>query len=177
MYPFGFSLIILTLISELSHAQATKMSFSSAYNVLNTGSKNNSATSSKSTVLASINSANYTKKVKVGYGIPIEIVLEYAIVKSNLGSDMASDPATYNNSSDDVQQAFVNLAYGDFVKISDYNKVNVKLNFRFNPAKLVNYGSDDGDFINNTRSSPWDVAVYKTPNTPVSGSKILIVKK
>ena len=61
--------------------------------------------------------------------------------------------------------------------VLNYNKVNVKLNFRFNPAKLVIYGSDQNDFLNNAQSSPWDVGVYKAPNTAVSGSKIMVVKK
>jgi hypothetical protein len=167
-------------------AQKTQMSYANAFNMLNSGNKTGntkvaaviSNTSGHANAMAAaLATANYTKKVQVSYGIPIKIVLEYAVVKSNLSSDMASDPATYNNSSDEVQQAFVNLAYGDFVKISDYNKVNVKLNFRFNPAKLVVYGSDDYDFINNTKTSPWDVNVYKTPNTPVSGTKIMIIQK
>jgi hypothetical protein len=163
-----------------SRAQVAKMSFNNAYNMLNSGSKYGS---SKSPVMGGsmsagvYNSVNYTKKVKISYGIPIEILFEYIAVKNNMSSNLASDPDTYNNSSDNVQQAFVNIAYGDFVKISDYNRVNVKLNFRFNPAKLVIYGSDEGDFLNNTQSSPWDVGVYKTPNTPVSGSKIMVVKK
>lgn len=157
-----------------------KMSYSNAFNMLNSGSKttiSKVSNSGSSNSMAMINTANYTKKVKISYGIPIEIVLEYAIVKSHLNSDMASNPDTYNNSSDNVQQAFVNIAYGDFVKISDYNKVNVKLNFRFNPAKLVIYGSDTEDFLNNSNASPWDVRVYKTPNTPISGSKIMVVQK
>src|ERR1035437_734973 len=114
-YLSVFIIVMMLILNETSQAQVAKMSFSSAYNVLNTGSKNStSVTSSKSSALAINNSASYSKNVKVGYGIPIEIVLEYAIVKSNLSSDMASDPATYNSSSDEVQQAFVNLAYGDF---------------------------------------------------------------
>ncbi|HEY4787110.1 MAG TPA: hypothetical protein VIH57_13725 [Bacteroidales bacterium] len=174
-----YRLLVAVLLVGLSvTSQAQKMSFSNAFNMLNTGSKSGSSKFAGTGVnMVSINTANYTKKVKVSYGVPIEIVLEYAVVKSRLASDLASDPDTYNNSSGDVQQAFVNLAYGDFVKISDYNKVNVKLNFRFNPAKLVIYGSDEGDFINNTNSSPWDVGVYKTPNTPVSGIKIMVVQK
>jgi hypothetical protein len=169
----------MSLLAD-GQAQVAKVSFNAAFNMLNTGSKNTTskvASSGNSNAISMINAANYSKKVKISYGVPIEIVLEYAVVKSRLNSDMASDPDTYNNSSDNVQQAFVNLAYGDFVKISDYKKVNVKLNFRFNPAKLVIYGSDTGDFLNNTSSSPWDVQVYKTPNTPVSGTKIMVVQK
>jgi hypothetical protein len=167
-------------LSTSGMAQAVKMSFNNAYNMLNTGNKNGTGmkvgVSSVST-MGAFNAANYTKKVKVSYGVPIEIVMEYAVVKANLNSDIASDPDIYNNSSANVQQAFDNLAYGNFVKISDYNKVNVKLNFRFNPARLVVYGSDAGDFVNNANSSPWDVGVYKTPNTPVSGTKIMVVQK
>jgi hypothetical protein len=163
------------------HAQMARMSFNKAYGALNPSTKSTSFATSPNSNYANAmevaKTANYTKKVQISYGIPIEILFEYAIVKSNLASDMAGDPDTYNNSRGDVQQAFVNLAYGDFVKISDYKKVNVKLNFRFNPARLVNYGSDESDFVNNTQSSPWDVAVYKTPNTPVSGTKIMVIQK
>jgi len=178
----GCLLFVFTLLTNLSsNAQMVKMSFSNAYNMLNTGSKSGSSKyvslGGSNASVGVLNSVNYTKKVKVSYGVPIEIVLEYAVVKSRMASDLASDPDTYNNSSDNVQQAFVNLAYGDFVKISDYNKVNVKLNFRFNPARLVVYGSDAGDFVNNSSSSPWDVGVYKIPNTAVSGTKIMVVQK
>lgn len=158
-------------------SRAQKMSFSSAYNILNTGSKySNSKPVNMQAGAVSLNNYNYTSKVKLSYGIPTEIVFEYAIVKARMGSDLASDPETYNNSSENVQQAFINLAYGDFVKISDYHKVNVKLNFQFNPARLVVYGSDAGDFLNNSNSSPWDVGVYKAPSTPVSGSKIMVIQ-
>lgn len=179
----NISLILIIsgfFVTTSAMAQTVRMSFNNAYNMLNTGNKNGTSTKFGMGGMSSVKvltGGNYTKKVKVSYGVPIEVVLEYAVVKTNLNSDMASDPDTYNNSSGDVQQAFVNLAYGDFVKISDYNKVNVKLNFRFNPAKLVIYGSDAGDFVNNTNSSPWDVGVYKTPNTPVSGTKIMVVQK
>lgn len=175
-------LMVVLFSTTFTRAQTAKVSFANAYNMLNTGSRTGNATSYRYNVgafvsPAALNTGSYTKKVKISYGVPIEIVLEYAVVKSRMASDLASDPDTYNNSADNVQQAFVNLAYGDFVKISDYNKVNVKLNFRFNPPKLVIYGSDAGDFINNTSSSPWDVGVYKTPNTQVSGTKIMVVQK
>ena len=167
----------------LSQAQTAKMSFNSAYSMLNPGSK--STVSNISTVnvnkgsmtAAAINAASYTKKVLISYGIPIAILFEFINVKNNLSSDLASDPDTYNNCADNVQQALVNLAYSDFQKISDYKKVNVKLNFQFNPAKLVIYGSDEGDYLNNGNSSPWDVGVYKAPTTAVSGSKVMVVQK
>ena len=167
-------------------AQTTKISFNAAYNMLNSGSKNaygggsvsiGTLNGGGSVSIGVLNGVNYTKKVKISYGMPIAILFEFITVKINVNSDLASDQDTYNNCSDNVQQALVNLAYSDFVKISDYNKVNVKLNFRFNPAKLVIYGSDQNDFLNNAQSSPWDVGVYKAPNTAVSGSKIMVVKK
>jgi len=167
-------------------AQTTKISFNAAYNMLNSGSKNvygggsasiGTLSGGGSASIGVLNGVNYTKKVQISYGIPIAILFEFITVKINLSSDLASDQDTYNNCSGDVQQALVNLAYSDFVKISDYNKVNVKLNFRFNPAKLVIYGSDQNDFLNNAQSSPWDVGVYKAPNTAMSGSKIMVVKK
>jgi hypothetical protein len=156
-------------------AQTTKISFNAAYNMLNSGSKNVYGGGSASIGTLSgggnasigvLNGVNYTKKVQISYGIPIAILFEFITVKINLSSDLASDQDTYNNCSGDVQQALVN-----------YNKVNVKLNFRFNPAKLVIYGSDQNDFLNNAHSSPWDVGVYKAPNTAMSGSKIMVVKK
>ncbi len=153
------------------------MSFSNAYNLLNTGSTSGSASTAYNANISIANMNNYTKAVKVGYGIPIEIALEYAVIKSNLGSEMASDPEIYNNSTDDVQQAFVNVAYGDFVKISDYNQVNVLLNFRFNPPALYIYGSLTDEFVNNDYSSPYDPRVYKMPSTPVRGTKVLVIKK
>ena len=166
-----------------SQAQMAKVSFNSAYNMLNTGSKSTVKTISTVNVnnaslsAGVLNAANYTKKVLISYGIPIAILFEFINVKNNLSSDLASDPDTYNNCADNVQQALVNLAYSDFLKISDYKKVNVKLNFQFNPAKLVIYGSDEGDFLNNGNSSPWDVGVYKAPTTAVSGSKVMVVQK
>lgn len=170
----------------MGHAQTAKMSFNAAYSMLNSGSKSTVSTArtystvnvnKESMTAAAINAANYTKKVLISYGIPIAILFEFINVKINLSSDLASDPDTYNNCADNVQQALVNLAYSDFVKISDYKKVNVKLNFQFNPAKLVIYGSDEGDFLNNGQSSPWDVGVYKAPTTAVSGSKVMVVQK
>lgn len=159
-------------------AQKAKMSFNSAYNILNGSNKSSRTGSSKVNIgSASITKMNYTKKITISYGVPIEIVLEYAVLKRNLSSDLASDPDTYDNCSNEVQQALVNIAYGNFVKISDYNIVNVKMNFRFNPPLLKVYGSDEGDFLNNTHSSPYDPGVYTTPSTPVSGSKIMVIKK
>jgi len=179
-----YSLCCILVVSFISNTQAqvAKVSFNNAYNMLNSGNKYGSTSTSTSiniggTGMNTVYLGNYTKKAKISYGIPIAILFEFIVVKINLGSDLASDPDIYNNCSDNVQQAIVNLAYSDFVKISDYNRVNVKLNFQFNPAKLVIYGSDQGDFMNNTQSSPWDVGVYKAPNTPVSGSKIMVVKK
>ena len=155
-----------------------KMTFNQAFNAMNPGSNASSVSVMQShTGISSIVMQNYTKGVTISYGIPIEIVMEYAALKTRMSSDIASDPTTYNNSAPDVQQAFNNLAYGDFVKISDYNRVNVKLNFRFNPPVLRIYGSDAGDFVNNTQSSPYDPGVYVMPNTPVSGSKTMVIQK
>jgi hypothetical protein len=103
--------------------------------------------------------------------------MEFAVLKTNLSSDIALNSTTYDNSSTETQQAFDNIAYGNFVKISDYNQVNVKLNFRFNPPVLRVYGSDEGDFVNSSHASPYDPGVYITPNTPVRGSKIMVIKK
>jgi hypothetical protein len=176
-----FSLACLSLAITGFNAgftQQAKMSFSSAYSMLN-GNSSSSGTggSSGSMGFALNNSMAYSKRVTIFYGIPIEIVMEYAAIKANLASDLASNPETYDNSTDEVQQALVNIAYGDFVKISDYNQVNVKLNFRFNPPVLRIYGSDEGDFVNSSHSSPYDPGVYITPNTPVRGSKIMVIKK
>jgi len=174
---FAFFLGI-TILSSESKAQFSKMSFSSAYSMLNGGSKSSSlGSSSGSSMISMINSSSFNKKITISYGIPIEIVMEWANLKAKLSSDIGSNPDIYNNSSDDVQQAMSNIAFGDFVKISDYNTVNVKLNFRFNPPVLKIYGSDEGDFVNNTNSSPWDPGVYTMPNTPVRGTKILVIKK
>ena len=157
-----------------NYAQMAKMSFSNAFNMLNLGNKNGNT--SQGSMMISTGSS-YTKKVTISYGIPISILFEYIAVKLNLNSDIISDPDIYNNSSSDVQQAFDNLIYADFVKISDYNKVNVKLNFRFHPPLLTNYGSIEDDYLNNTQSSPWDAKIYKMPNTPVSASKIMVIQK
>lgn len=178
-YRFYILLIIGALFFEAyGHGQQSKMSFNSAFNLLNSGSKDGGpSVSVGSSSMVSGNFTNYTKGVKVGYGIPMEIALEYAVVKSNLSSEIASDPDNYFNSTDDVQQAFSNLAYGDFVKISDYNQVNVKLNFRFNPPMLLIYGSLEEEYTDNSYSSPYDPRVYKMPSTPVRGTKILVIKK
>jgi hypothetical protein len=155
-------------------SQQAKMSFSSAYSILNGGSK---STGSVIAAVRSVSGKSYNNKITITYGIPIEIVMEYAVLKTNLSSDMAINSATYDNSSPEIQQAFDNIAYGNFVKISDYNQVNVKLNFRFNPPVLRVYGSDEGDFVNSSHSSPSDPGVYTAPNTPVRGSKIMVIKK
>jgi hypothetical protein len=170
---------VLTInFTTIGQAQKVQMSYANAFNMLNSGSKNiSSKVSVMGSGLNSIYTASYNRKVDISYGIPMEIALEFAVVKARMSSDIASDPDTYNNSSQNVQQAFDHLAYGNFVKISDYNKVNVKLNFQFNPAKLIIYGSDTGDFLTNTQSSPWDVGVYKAPNSPVSGTKIMVIQK
>ncbi len=172
-----FLILFLTLFFvRISEAQMARMSFNNAYNLINTGS--NSGSSSSSGGVQMINAQpGYSHKVKVGYGIPLEIAWEFAVVKANLSSEIASDPANYFNSTDDVQQAFSNLAYGDFVKISNYNQVNVALNFRFNPPELKIYGNLEEEFINGSGSSPYDPAVYRMPSTPVRGTKILVIKK
>ena len=176
-YKSCFLILLLTLLLvNTTDAQMAKMSFSSAYNTINPVNQSVAASSITNNGL-SINGGGYTHKVKVGYGIPIEIAFEYAVVKAQLSSEIASNPANYFNSSDDVQQAFSNLAYGDFVKISSYNQVNVVLNFRFNPPKLYIYGNLEEEFLNNSNSSPYDPAVYKMPSTPVRGTKILVIKK
>ena len=169
-------LLLTLLLTNITEAQMAKMSFSNAYNTINPVNQSVDI-SSASNKGVSINMGGYTHKVKVGYGIPMEIALEYAVVKSQLSSEIASNPANYFNSSDDVQQAFSNLAYGDFVKISSYNQVNVVLNFRFNPPKLNIYGNLEEEFLNNSNSSPYDPAVYRMPSTPVRGTKILVIKK
>jgi len=146
--------------------------------MLNGGSKSTGSVSSAGAMhMSSVSGKSYNNKITITYGIPIEIVMEYAVLKTNLSSDIALNSATYDNSSAEVQQAFDNIAYGNFVKISDYNQVNVKLNFRFNPPVLRVYGSDEGDFVNSTHSSPNDPGVYIMPNTPVRGSKIMVIKK
>jgi hypothetical protein len=160
--------------------QNNSLSFGNAFNMLNTGTKENDlkatyGAGNLNTVKTGIKS--YNQNVQVSYGIPLEIIFEFVAVKTHLHSDIASDPGTFSNFPANVQNAMSNLVNGNFIKISDYNSVNVILNFRFNPAKLVIYGTNTGDFLNNTQSSPWDVGVYKTPNTPVSGSKTMVIKK
>ena len=178
-HPFCVLFLVITLFfMETGQAQQSMVSFNSAYNMLNTGNKYGGAyNSTVSSSHASINLVNYSKAVKVGYGIPMEIALEYAVVKANLSSEIASNPDNYFNSPDDVQQAFSNLAYGDFVKISDYSQVNVKLNFRFNPPVLKIYGNVEEEYTENSYASPYDPRVYKMPSTPVRGTKILVIKK
>ncbi len=175
----GFVLLFSLAICSLdSTGQFLKMSFSNAYSMLNGGSNSASlGSSSGSSMISMINSTSFNKSITVSYGIPIEIVMEWANLKAKLSSDIGSNPDIYNNSSDDVQQAMSNIAYGDFVKISDYNTVNVKLNFRFSPPKLIIYGSDEGDFVNNDNSSPSDPGVFTMPSTPVRGTKIFVIKK
>jgi len=173
---FSFAFLFIVLMAKPGEAQMARMSFNNAYNLINTGS-NSGSSSSGGVHMINSQSSGYSHKVKVGYGIPLEIALEYAVVKSNLSSEIASDPANYFNSSDDVQQAFSNLAYGDFVRISSYNQVNVVLNFRFNPPELKIYGNVEEEFINGSGSSPYDPAVYRMPSTPVRGTKILVIKK
>ncbi len=170
------SLLFMVLLLKSGEAQMARMSFNNAFNLINTGNQSGSASLTGGAYMGAIQ-PGYSHSVKVGYGIPIEIAFEYAIVKSNLSSEIASDPANYFNSSDDVQQAFSNLAYGDFVRISSYNQVNVVLNFRFNPPELKIYGNVEEEFINNSSSSPYDPAVYRMPSTPVRGTKILVIKK
>jgi hypothetical protein len=174
---FNFIVILISGFND-AFSQQAKMSFSSAYNMLNGGNKSTGSGSTSGTMqMGSVSGKSYNNKITITYGIPIEIVMEYAVLKTNLSSDMALNSATYDNSSPDIQQAFDNIAYGNFVKISDYNQVNVKLNFRFNPPVLRVYGSDEGDFVNSAHSSPYDPGVYITPNTPVRGSKIMVIKK
>jgi len=167
-------LIVLTVGLNDVYSQKAKMSFSSAYNMLNGG---NNSTGSGAIQMGSVSGKSYNNKINITYGIPIEIVMEYAVLKTNLSSDIALNSTTYDNSSPEIQQAFDNIAYGNFVKISDYNQVNVKLNFRFNPPVLRVYGSDEGDYVNSSHASPYDPGVYTTPNTPVRGSKIMVIKK
>ncbi len=174
--PYILFLFIALFIVKTSEAQMAHMSFSNAYTTINSGNQS-VAPSYMGNNGISINASAYSHKVKVGYGIPMEIAFEYAVVKAQLSSEIASDASTYFNSSDDVQQAFSNLAYGDFVKISSYNQVNVVLNFRFNPPQLTVYGSLEDEFLNNSNSSPYDPAVYRMPSTPVRGTKILVIKK
>ena len=169
-------LLLTFFLIKVTEAQLAKMSFSKAYTTINPVNQSVDITNALNKG-SSINLNGYTHKVKVGYGIPIEIAFEYAVVKAQLSSEIASDATTYFSSSDDVQQAFSNLAYGDFVKISSYKQVNVVLNFRFNPAKLTVYGSLQDEYLNNSNSSPYDPAVYRMPTTPVRGTKILVIKK
>ena len=174
---FNCFVILIGCLNDTFPQQA-KMSFSSAYSMLNGGNNSTGSGSSAGTIqMGSVSGKSYNNKITITYGIPIEIVMEYAVLKTNLSSDMAINSATYDNSSPEIQQAFDNIAYGSFVKISDYNQVNVKLNFRFNPPVLRVYGTDQGVFINITHPSPNDPGVYTTPNTPVRGSKIMVIKK
>ena len=177
-----FSVYINTKIFPQNRVstQNSSLSFSNAFNMLNSGSKENGQKASYTSgnlTSGKMGIKFYNQTVQISYGIPLEIIFEFAAVKTHLHSDIASDPGTYSNFPANVQQAMANLINGNFVKISDYNSVNVTLNFRYNPAKLVIYGTDTGDFLNNTQSSPWDVGVYKTPNTPISGTKTMVIKK
>jgi hypothetical protein len=173
-YIILFSIIVILIIGfNDAFSQQAKMSFSNAYNMLNGGSKSTGS----GMQMGSVSGKSFNKRITITYGIPIEIVMEYSALKNNLSSDMALNSAIYDNSSPEIQQAFDNIAYGSFVKISDYNQVNVKLNFRFNPPVLKVYGTDQNVFINITHPSPNDPGVYTTPNTPVRGSKIMVIKK
>jgi hypothetical protein len=169
---FYFIVISISGFND-AFSQQAKMSFSSAYNMLNGGNKSTGS----GMQMTSVSGKSYNKRITITYGIPIEIVMEYSALKNNLISDMAVNPAIYDNSSPEIQQAFDNIAYGSFVKISDYNQVNVKLNFRFNPPVLRVYGTDQDIFINTTHASPNDPGVYTMPNTPVRGNKIMVIKK
>lgn len=162
----------LLVTSTTAFAQSSKMSFSTAFNLLNSGSSSSGSGYMPSPVLG----GNYTKKATIGYGIPFQIGMEQSIVKANLSSAIANDPDQYNSLSEDVQAALWTLAYGEFVKISN-TPVNVKLEFRFNPAQLYVYGSIQSDFIDNGSASPNDPLVYKAPQTAVSGTKIIVLKK
>lgn len=163
----GFVLVM----STAALAQVSKMSFSSAFNLLNSGSSSSGSGFMPVSALGS----NYTKKATIGYGIPFQIGMEQSIVKTNLSSAIANDPDQYNHLPEDVQAALWTLAYGEFVKISK-TPVNVKLEFRYNPAQLYVYGSIQSDFIDNGSSSPNDPLVYKAPQTAVSGTKIIVIK-
>ena len=163
--------LALTL-STGAFAQMSKMSFSSAFSLLNSGSSSSGSGYMPVSGLGS----NYTKKATIGYGIPFQIGMAQSIVRTNLSSAIANDPDQFNNLSEDVQAALWTLAYGEFVKIST-TPVNVKLEFRYNPAQLYVYGSIQSDFIDNGSSSPNDPLVYKAPKTAVSGTKTIVIKK
>jgi hypothetical protein len=170
----SLALFFLLFLVKPGEAQMmSRISYNKAYNLINKGTESGTSVVN----LISVIQPGYSHAVKVGYGIPIEIAFEYVVVKSNLSSEIASNPDNYFSSSDEVQQAFSNIAYGDFVTISSYNQVNVVLNFRFNPAELKIYGNVEEEFINNSVSSPYDPAVYRMPSTPVKGTKILVIKK
>src|SRR5512145_492434 len=88
-------LLISWLMAKNGDSQTIKLTYSSAYNVLNTGSRQTNTTLSVNTSIESVAGSNYTKKVSINYGIPFAIGWEYITVKANLSSNYASDPGGY----------------------------------------------------------------------------------
>jgi hypothetical protein len=168
----------LSLICFHSASGQKAMSFSHAYSSLNgsSGSPNNNANTGQ--VVSS------GTKSTINYGIPWEIATEWNYISNGLRSGYSADPNTYNNSSVAVQQALTNLMFEPFHKISDYTRgnngqVNVKLNFRYNPAALNVYGVESGfkaNSIYDASSTPWDPGIYYYPTGAPSGYKIMIIK-
>lgn len=177
---FIYLIVAVTIISAPNLGLCQNMSFSKAYSALNGGSgSSGSGNSSASTIGVGIVNG-YTNKNNIYYGIPENMVGEYYSLKNGLIYALVIHPNSTNNSTNNAQQAFNDIIGSHFVKISEYAPVNVKLNFRFSPPQIAIYGTDPGQashYLYTSISTPDDAGIFQMPGTPVSGSKIMIIKK
>lgn len=105
--------------------------------------------------------ASYNKKIKISYQIPALNALEWAIVRHRASNVLDQHMTYLLNENPGLMVHIQNLAYNDFVTLSSYAPLNVKLDFRFN-----------------TRTSPYNAEEFAPMiKGPVIQTKTLMIKK
>jgi hypothetical protein len=138
--------MFLVIFITKAQAQGVKVqSFTSAYTVLNptiaaatpaTTYTGNASYVSQDKFTAVIPGKSYDKRWLVGFGIPLQVALDYAYLRSRMVTAYEENPEPYNNGSQALKEAVDILGWSDFATISSWAPVRCQFYFRFIPPLL-----------------------------------------
>ncbi|MEO5976012.1 MAG: hypothetical protein ABIS36_17115 [Chryseolinea sp.] len=159
VYPL-LALLVITL--DTSAQVKSVYSMNAAYSALNSSSSGgpsyvgNSSTGIKAVVTAT--SIGYVgplnKKWDISFGIPTQVVLDYAYLRGAMINAYEDNPDLYNSGTPEFKQAVDFLGWTDFSPISAWAPVKCTVKFRFIPPVLGDNYDLKYDFRNNPSAAP-----------------------
>lgn len=166
-------LVFLTAALDTSGQVKSAYSMSAAYSVLNAGTSNSAGATyvgNTSTGAAYVGNASpvikvvttpslgylgpLNKKWNINFGIPTQVVFDYAYLRGTVVNAYESDKELYWNGSAEFQNAVDFLGWTDFAPISSWAPVRCTVKFRFIPPVLGDNYDLRYDYRNNPSSAP-----------------------